>query len=155
MKKLFYAIVLFLALWAFLLLAVWVAAGETLYVCTENDDLNARYAPSTSSNIEMLLPPGEEVEALSYRDGWVEIVGGESGTSWCKAEYLSSTLEPAYFVNISGGRVFLRDAIEGRKSGFVRANKTILVTRQIFGWGYTGHGWVDLSYFEEILPVYE
>lgn len=150
MKKVLPVIIFFLALWAFLLLAVWAAAGETLYVCTERDDLNARYAPTTASTIEMRLPPGEEVEAISYKDGWVEIVGGESGTSWCKAEYLSSTLEPAFFTNISGGRVFLRESIEGKKNGSVRANKTILVTRQIFGWGYTGHGWVDLRFFEPV-----
>lgn len=145
----------FIVLWIFMLLAMWTAAGETLYVCTERDNLNARFAPSTSSSIEMRLPPGEEVLAVSHRDGWVEIVGGEGGTSWCKAEYLSSTLEPTFFTNISGGRVFLRETIEGKKNGFVRANKTILVTRQIFGWGYTGRGWVDLSYFEEVLPANE
>lgn len=151
MKKVLPVIIFFLALWAFLLLAVWAAAGETLYVCTERDDLNARYAPTTASTIEMRLPPGEEVEAISYKDGWVEIVGGESGTSWCKAEYLSSTLEPAFFTNISGGRVFLRESIEGKKNGSVRANKTILVTRQVFGWGFIGNGWVDLRFFEPVI----
>jgi hypothetical protein len=148
-KSLFFLMMLFAAM-----LSVCVAASETLYVCTERDDLNARRLPTISSRIEMRLPPGEEVLAVSFKDGWVEVVGGESGTSWCKAEYLSSTLEPAFFTNTSGGRVFLRDAIEGKRKGVVRANKTILVTRQIFGWGYTGNGWVDLSFFDEV-PVDE
>ena len=51
------------------------------------------------------------------------------------------------FRNTSGGRVFVRDGIEGAKKGTVGANKAITVTRQIFGWGYTGSGWVDLQFF--------
>ena len=54
------------------------------------------------------------------------------------------------FRNTSGGRVFVRECIEGAKTGVIRANKTITVTRQIFGWGYTGSGWVDLQFFTQL-----
>lgn len=95
----------------------------------------------------MKIPNGDTVEALSTKDGWVEVVGGESNTSWCKAEYLSSVQDAVSFRNTSGCRVFVRDGIEGAKTGVIRANKAITVTRQIFGWGYTDSGWVDLQFF--------
>lgn len=127
-----------------------IAISETLYVCTNGDDLNGRAKPSIDADIEMRIPNGEEVEAVSYSGGWVEIVGGETVTSWCKAEYLSSTQEPAEYRNSSGGRVFIRDGIEGAKTGLVvRANGIVTVTRQINGWGYIGKGWVNLKYFDQ------
>lgn len=123
------------------------SCAETLYVCTDGDDLNGRERPDKHSPIMMKIPNGDTVEALSTKDGWVEVVGGESNTSWCKAEYLSSVQDAVSFRNTSGGRVFVRDGIEGAKTGVIRANKAITVTRQIFGWGYTGFGWVDLQFF--------
>ena len=111
------------------------SCAETLYVCTDGDDLNGRERPDKHSPIMMKIPNGDTVEALSTKDGWVEVVGGESNTSWCKAEYLSSVQEAVSFRNTSGGRVFVRECIEGAKTGVIRANKAITVTRQIFGWG--------------------
>lgn len=126
-----------------------VAISETLYVCTNGDDLNGRAAPSKNADIEMRIPNGEKVEAVSYNVGWVEVLGGETGTVWCKAEYLSSTQEPTEYRNSSGGRVFIRDGIEGVKTGFVvRANDTVWVTREINGWGYIESGWVNLNNFK-------
>lgn len=148
MKRFLAIVFLLLFVWSVVALLFHGASAETLYACTVRDDLNGRSRPSTSAPIEMRIPPGDAVEAVSYKDGWVEVVGGESGTVWCKAEYLSSTQDAVYFKNTSGGRVFLRNGIEGAKTGVVKANKVVLVTRQIFGWGYIGNGWVDLSYFE-------
>lgn len=126
------------------------ATAETLYVCTNGGDLNGRAKPSIKSSVEMKIPDGEAVEAVSYDGGWVEIVGGETGTVWCKAEYLSSTQEATKYRNTSGGRVFVRDGIEGAKTGLVvRANGIVAVTRQINGWGYIGEGWVNLKYFDQ------
>lgn len=127
-----------------------VAISETLYVCTNGDDLNGRAAPSKNADIEMRIPNGDIVEAVSYSGGWVEVLGGETGTVWCKAEYLSSDQEAAEYRNLSGGRVFIRDGIEGAKTGLVvRANGIVAVTRQINGWGYIGKGWVNLKYFDQ------
>lgn len=126
-----------------------VAISETLYVCTNGDDLNGRAAPSKNADIEMRIPNGEKVEAVSYRGGWVEVLGGETGTVWCKAEYLSSAQEAAEYRNSSGGRVFVRDGIEGAKTGLVvRANDTVSVSREINGWGYIRSGWVNLKFFD-------
>lgn len=126
------------------------ATAETLYVCTNGDDLNGRAAPSKNADIEMRIPNGEKVEAVSYSGGWVEVLGGETGTVWCKAEYLSSVQESTEYRNSSGGRVFVRNGIEGAKTGLVvRANGIVTVTRQINGWGYIGKGWVNLKYFDQ------
>lgn len=125
------------------------ATAETLYVCTNGGDLNGRAKPSIKSSVEMRIPDGEAVEAVSYNGGWVEVLGGETGTVWCKAEYLSSTQEATKYRNASGGRVFVRDGIKGAKTGsVVPANKVVNVTREIEGWGYIGTGWVDLKFFE-------
>lgn len=150
MKRFLAIVFLLLFIWSVVALLSHSANAEILYSCTIRDDLNGRSRPSTSASIEMRIPPGEPVEAVSFKDGWVEVVGGEGGTSWCKAEYLSSTQDAVYFKNTSGGRVFLRDGIEGAKNGVVKANRVVLVTRQVFGWGYIGSGWVNLSYFTPV-----
>lgn len=144
MKRIFAMVLLASTLWASM------ATAETLYVCTSGDDLNGRAAPSKNADIEMRIPNGDIVEAVSYSGGWVEVLGGETGTVWCKAEYLSSTQEAAEYRNSSGGRVFVRDGIEGAKTGLVvQANGIVTVARQINGWGYIGKGWVNLKYFDQ------
>lgn len=145
---------LFLILF-FILLALFIfspssSCSETLYVCTRGDDLNGRAAPSKSARVEAHFPNGEALEAVSYHDGWVEVIGGETGTVWCSQKYLSSSQEARKYRNTSGGRVFVRDEINGRKTGLeVRSDKVVTIYRQIDGWGYIGTGWVDLTYFEE------
>lgn len=126
------------------------ALSETLTVTISSGHLNARANPGTNSEITMRLYDGDTVEALSTKDGWVEIEGGETGTSWCKAEYLSSSQSASQtYVNTSGGRVRIRDEIEGNPIGWVASGETVSVSRSILGWGYIGKGWVDLSYFQQ------
>lgn len=137
------------ALLLYLLLRPCFGLSETLYVCTGGDPLNGRANPDKHSRVEAAFANGSAVESVSAENGWVEVVGGETGTVWCKAEYLSSSLEAAFYRNTSGGRVFVRDAPEGAKTGSVKAGKRISVTRIVDGWGYTGSGWVDLSYFDK------
>lgn len=139
------------AAWMLLSLLTGVtASSETLYVCTSGGDLNGRYKPSIHSSVEARFSNGEALEAVSYMEGWVEVVGGESGTVWCSQEYLSSSQKPIKYRNTSGGRVFVRDEIRGHKTGLeVRSGSVVTVRRQMDGWGYIGTGWVDLSYFEE------
>lgn len=128
-------------------------ASPTLYVCV-SDMLNAREEPNLKAEVQMRLYPDDEVIPLSVQNGWVEIEGGESGTSWCKAEHLSEIKEPKKYTNTSGGKVWIRkplmDMSNKARKGEVKANKTITVTRVVFGWGYIkDKGWVDLSFFEE------
>ena len=144
---------IFRALWILVLLLLFFsyqsAFCETLYVCIDSGELNGRAAPNRHAQVEMRLQNGETVESLSVSGGWVEILGGETGSVWCKAEYLSSTQESRFYRNNSGGRVFVRDSIQGKKTGSVSANKVVSITRTINGWGFTGSGWVDLSFFKE------
>lgn len=142
----------FVALFVVLVLLFMIqsASAEVLYVCTNGDPLNGRAEPSKNARVEARFDDGETVEALGYHNGWVQVIGGESGTVWCSLEYLSATLETARYRNTSGGRVFIRDDIEGRKTGLtVDANKVVTVRRQLNGWGYIGTGWVNLHFFEE------
>lgn len=128
------------------------AEAEILYVCTNGDMLNGRSAPNKHAPIEAHFTNGQAVEAISYCDGWIEVVGGETGTVWCHQDYLSASKNASKYRNVSGGRVFVRDAIEGRKTGLeVVSNKVVTVHRQMDGWGYIGTGWVDLKFFKEEL----
>lgn len=126
------------------------ANAQTVYVCISEDSyLNGRARPSTRAEITMRLYNGDELEVVRFCGEWVEIIGGESGTSFCKAKYVSEVKDPVFCVNASGGRVRIRSsAIDGKGVGWVKAGGTVKVTRQLLGWGYIGTGWVDLSYFE-------
>lgn len=146
----YFFLIVFFALLAIIMFLPSNSCSETLYVCTRGDDLNGRACPNKSSRIEARFSNGEALEAVSYHDGWVEVVGGETGTVWCSQEYLSSSQEARKYRNTSGGRVFVRGEIEGRKTGLeVRSDKVVTVQRQMNGWGYIGTGWVNLAFFEE------
>ena len=125
------------------------AENDILYVCVdEGSFLNGRAAPSKKADVTMKLYSGDTVEVVDVVDGWVEIIGGESGTSFVDSHYVSETKESYKMVNTSGGRVRVRDSIEGKAIGYVKAKGVVTIERTILGWGYTGHGWVKLSYFD-------
>lgn len=120
------------------------------YVCVDEDSyLNGREHPNKHSAVTMRLYCGDEVEIVGVKDGWIEIIGGESGTSFVDAHYVSETNEEFKATNTSGGRVRIRGDIDGKAIGYVKAGRTVTVTRVISGWGFIGSGWVDLTYFEE------
>lgn len=127
------------------------AAAETLYVCVSDDSyLNGRAKPSTRSEVTMRLYNGDAVEAVAIHGEWVEVVGGESGTSFCKAAYLNSMKNPTFYTNTSGGRVRVRKSPgDGQGVGWISAGDMIKVTKVIMGWGCTNAGWVDLCYFTQ------
>ena len=116
----------------------------------EGTFLNGRMKPSTKSSITMRLFNGDMLEAISFDGEWVEVIGGESGTSYVKAQYLSELQEPAYFRNVSGGRVRVRKSPESsRTTAWVSSGQRIKISRVLLGWGYTKDGWVDLQYFQK------
>jgi uncharacterized protein YgiM (DUF1202 family) len=125
------------------------AENDILYVCVdEGSFLNGRSGPSKKADVTMRLYSGDKVEVVDIVDGWVEIIGGESGTSFVDSHYVSETKEPYKMINTSGGRVRVRDSIDGNAVGYVKAKGVVTIERTILGWGYTGHGWVMLSYFD-------
>ena len=97
--------VFFVTAIAIILLIVFLgepASAETLYVSIrEGTYLNGREFPSTKSHITMRLFNGDSVEAISFNGEWVEVRGGESGTSFIKSQYLSELIKPVYYENIS------------------------------------------------------
>ena len=134
-------------------LAMESALGNQLYVTAT--ELNGRSQPNKHSSIECRFSRGDTVETtgvISNDGGWVEVIGGETGTVWCSADYLSETRDSAKYVNTSGGRVRLRKTPEGKFVGWVQTNEQITVARIVNGWGYIkDKGWVDLQYFYQVL----
>lgn len=130
------------------------AENDILYVhVDENSYLRARERPSTHSPITMRLYNGDSVEVVAIHGDWIEIIGGESGTSYVSSEFVSETAEPFEATNVSGGRIRVRKTIDGKAIGYVKDGRTVTVTRTISGWGYIGTGWVMLEYFDYDIEV--
>lgn len=127
------------------------AFSETLYVNVS--ELNGRAMPNKNSHIESCFIRGDTLKPISLKHDWIEVKGGETGTVWCKAKYVSSFNGVRKWKNISGGSVNIREepSCESRKSGKIKANRIINIIAEVFGWGYIkDQGWVDLSYFEVV-----
>lgn len=126
------------------------AESDILYVCVnEGSHLNGRARPSKHADITMKLYKGDAVEVIeAVDDGWLKIVGGETGISYIDSRYVSESLESFYATNISGGRVRVRDYIDGRTVAYIKAGGKVKVERTMLGWGYIGSGWIMLDYFE-------
>lgn len=125
------------------------AENEILYVCVSEDSwLNGRAEPHKDSFVTLKLYSGDTVEVVGTSGEWVEVIGGETGTSFVSSKYLSQTLEPFTVTNVSGGRVKVRSYIDGKVVGYVKAGKSVKVTRTMLGWGYIGNGWVKLEFFK-------
>lgn len=120
-------------------------------IISPNSYLNGRAKPSTSSEVTMKLYLGDEVEVLEFHGQWAKIIGGEYGTSFVKAEYLSSISSPVFYENDSSGRVRVRSApVDGKTVGWVSSGARVRVLSIVMGWGKTSAGWVDLSFFQEV-----
>lgn len=151
MRKFWMLIIIALQLFILIFAFEQPAKSETLYVSIREDTyLNGRERPSTKSFITMRLFNGDVLEAITFDGEWVEVVGGESGTSFVKAEYLSELKIPVFYTNVSGGRVRVRKTPQSSKTvAWIASNDTIKISRKIMDWGYTHGGWVNLSYFEK------
>ena len=134
-----------------LLLVLFVAydvyAENQLFVTASS--LNGRAAPNKTSRIEAIFERGDQLEATGRVSGsWIEVYGGETGTVWCSADYLSEAAGSRMYTNTSGGRVRIRKSPDGSAIGWISAGKTVEVIRISNGWGYIpSTGWVKLCYF--------
>ncbi len=127
------------------------AEDETRTVFVTASELNGRDEPSMSGDVEARFFQGDELTALGYKNGWVEVVGGETGTVWCKAEHLTEYAVDAKYTNTSGGRVFIHAELGDGRSDLNRAvehGKRATITRVLYGYGYMGKGWIDLCFME-------
>lgn len=144
-------IIVFILLTAFLTCCAYTDAfaEDILYVCVHRGSyLNGRAEPDRHAEVTMKLYSGDTVEVVGRHGEWVEIRGGESGTSFVDGRYVSETINSFTATNVSGGRVRVRSSIEGRSVGYVKAGQTVTVERTMSGWGYIGSGWIKLDYFE-------
>ena len=126
------------------------AEGNVMYVCVHaSSHLNGRAKPSKNSEITMKLYNGEEVEVVDIRsDGWIEIVGGETGTSFVSDKYVSQTIEQYKVTNVSDGRIKVRETIDGKVVDYVKKGETVTILQTMSEWGRISKGWVKLEYFE-------
>lgn len=126
-------------------------AASHFVIISEDTYLNGREKPSKRSFITMRLFRGDQVEVIGFSGDWAEVIGGESGTSFVKAKYLSTILEPAKYRNTSGGRVKVRThPVSGSTAAWISSGKTVTVQAIVSGWGRISSGWIDLSYFEKV-----
>ena len=112
--------------------ADWEVVGNATVVVQESSHLNGRAKP-VNGPIEMKLYLGDKVEIVSYgRDGWVEIIGGETGTVWVKDAFLTDewyTLEnPEVYRISSNGRVRVRTIPDGEASGWAKNGDMVTVS---------------------------
>ncbi len=131
-------------------IAITASASSTpVYVSAS--ELNGRAEAGMEARVEASFFLGDELEALGFQNGWVEVIGGETGTVWCKAEHLTEYAVNDTYKNTSGGRVFIhRELGDDSKNArhAVENGRRVTITRVLFGYGYMGSGLVDLGYFE-------
>lgn len=151
MRKAISVIIAILFFWLLIEVCLPIGAfAETVYVLPR--ELNGRTEPSTKSFVEACFCKDEELECIELNvNGWARVIGGESGTVWCKAEYLSASPVVRKWKNISGGSVNLRaqPSCDAKRVGKIKSGRVMRVSAEVMGWGYIkDQGWIDLDYFE-------
>lgn len=148
-KRLFSILVILVV---FLFTPLFSCLSESHYVMiSEESYLNGREKPSKKAFITMRLFRGDVVDVIGFSGDWAHIIGGESGTSFVKAKYLSTILEPVKYQNVSCGRVKVRThPVSGSTAAWISSGKTVTVHSIVSGWGRISSGWIDLSYFERL-----
>lgn len=115
--------------------------------------LNGRATPSKKAKIEAFFDKGDELTATgqwSDDHHWIEVIGGETGTVWVYANYVSERKAHIFVANENYRKVKIRARpFDGKITGYLKRNKMIEVTNVILGWGKTSKGWIDMRYVEE------
>ena len=140
-------------------LMVWSLIGGALgedehtFMTVIASQLNGRAYPTTKSVQEAFFDYGDRIEATGkWSDDyqWVEVVGSESGTTWCKAQYLTERTESFTVINEGRKAVKIRKSpVDGKVVGYLKAGKTLKISQVILGWGKCQSGWIDLEYLCE------
>ena len=141
-----------LLLFICILLAAFLhdATADTMYCTVTSGYLNGRLAPDGAEHTRYY--PGDSLEVVEIADGWAKVEGGESGYVYCAVDYLSTTPpgDPIQQFKVTGGRVRIREAPGGEFIRWVENGRTVDGVIVFDGWVYTGHGWVDMDYLEEV-----
>lgn len=115
--------------------------------------LNGRAFPTKKAQIEARFDYGEVVTSTgrwSEDMKWVEIKGGDSGTCWCKADYLTERLHPFTVENEHKTKIKIRSLPNGKARSYLGPGRTLKITQVVLGWGKSKRGWVDLEYLIEL-----
>ncbi len=145
--------VLLLVMTAFLL-AIAIsdtARGESINVYTvslEDGVLNIRDNPWVGAEIIGCLYNGDTVSVISDKDGWALVEAPiEAGKGYVCDTYLTLNADDrGQYVNVSGGRVRVREVPGGKLVRWLKTGDTVVVTRwtKYDGcmWAYVGDGYV-------------
>lgn len=110
--------------------------------------LNGRANPRKKAKIEAIFDEGDELTATgNWSDDhhWIEVIGGETGTVWVYADYVSEYRSYFYIVNQDYKKVKIRSRpFDGKITGYLKKGKMIEVSRVVLGWGKTPKGWIDM-----------
>ena len=116
--------------------------------------LYGRQHPTKKSQKEALFDYGDRLTPtgrISQDCEWVEVYGGETGTVWVAARYVTERMDGFTVKNLNNGRIRIRAKLggKGKLKGYVGHGKSIVIDRVVLGWGHCSRGWVDLEYFIE------
>lgn len=115
--------------------------------------LNGRQWPTKKAQAMTFYDYGEQLQPTgkwSKDREWIEIYGGEAGTVWVCARYVTERMTEFTVTNENNGKIRIRSKPGGGKvKGYVKHGKSIEIDRVIMGWGHCSRGWVELDYFIE------
>lgn len=123
----------------------------TLYVKAKL--LNGRSEPKKNASIECRFDKDDSILATgnwSNDHHWIEVVGGETGTVWVYADYVSEYQSPVYIVNYDYKKLKIRSRpFDGKITGYLKRDKPVQAECIILGWAKTVKGWINMRYVEE------
>ena len=126
---------------------------SSIHVYVRTELLNGRADPRKTGFIEARFDAGDLLEATgewSDDHHWIEVVGGETGTVWVYADYVSETKRDLYYINNDYKKVKIRSKpVNGKIVSYLKKGKKIKITAIVLGWGKTKKGWIDMSYLEK------
>lgn len=114
--------------------------------------LNGRATPKKTAPIEARFDKGDELVATgewSDDHHWIEVEGGETGTVWVYADYVSECRSYFFVVNQDFKKVKIRSRpFDGKITGYLKKGKMIEVKNLVLGWARTPKGWIDMRFVE-------
>ena len=141
-----------LLLFICILLAAFLhdATADTMYCTVSSGYLNGRLTPGGVEHTRYFN--GDTLEVVEIADGWAKVEGGEAEYVYCAVSYLSTMPpgEPIQQFKVTGGRVRLRETPGGEFVRWIEKGKTVDGVIVFDGWVYTGQGWIDKEYLQEV-----
>ena len=139
-----------------LILTTPPAGAETMWaICRGNGSINVRESPSLQAPVGGWLEFGWDVDAVAskvdrYGMTWYQIDGAtERGTGWVCGDYLVAS-QPyrcdEYYVIDAGGRVAIRDRINGKRVGWAQPGQELHITIMSDDWMLSDAGWIRAEF---------